>query len=196
SYWYDRMNTLLSYPQPSYMDLFGGYSSDSSKPFDWAISKIVLPDGHGYYFRYNQYGEIVRLDLPTGGRYEFDWVNGPGVNPNDTSCPNSGESSRCPVIRAPIAQQPFGNYELIFAVYRRVKERREFLDGVGASWTRRTAYSVLETASNEVVDGDPLGRCGFTSNANFVSGSCTKTTVDEYDPQSQLSGETHHFYGA
>lgn len=37
------------------------------------ISAIVLPDGRNYKFRYNSHGELARVELPTGGAYEYDF---------------------------------------------------------------------------------------------------------------------------
>jgi RHS repeat-associated protein len=192
SYWYDRIGSLQTATQPTHEDLFGGYASPSIRPFDWAISKILLPDNHEYKFHYDRYGEVVRLDLPTGGRYEFDWTNGPGEDPSGFCSANPENNNKCPVLRAPTHMQTSG-YDLLISVYRRVRERREYVDG-GLSWTRRTAYDVTE--SNEAVVGDPLGQC-TTSSSNFLSGYCNRVTVNEYDPmQGHLSSEMHYFYGA
>jgi RHS repeat-associated protein len=194
AHWYDRLTSLRTVIQPSDRDLFGGFASSSTKPFIWALSKIVLPDGHSYRFQYNQYAEIARLDLPTGGRYEFEWGNGPGIDSYNI-CVGNFEDQKCPVIQAPHYLQPQGVAGQLIAVYRRVKERREYVDG-GTSWTRRTVYSVIETANNETVAGDPLGKCGSTTNETFISGSCTKATVKEYDRRGHLSTKEHYFYGA
>lgn len=37
-------------------------------------SRVVLPDGRQYSFKYNSYGEMVRIDLPTGGHIEYDYA--------------------------------------------------------------------------------------------------------------------------
>ncbi|MEN6605481.1 MAG: hypothetical protein ABFD86_23975, partial [Bryobacteraceae bacterium] len=34
------------------------------------ITRIVLANGRKYSFAYNEYGELARVDLPTGGRIE------------------------------------------------------------------------------------------------------------------------------
>lgn len=38
--------------------------------------QIILPDGRYYRFWYNAYGEVARVDLPAGGRIEYDWGAG------------------------------------------------------------------------------------------------------------------------
>ncbi|PYS36959.1 MAG: hypothetical protein DMG14_22890 [Acidobacteria bacterium] len=198
-YWYDRISSLQTSTRPTYQSLFGGYASPSAAVFNWAIWKIVLPDNHAYQFHYTQYGEAARLDLPTGGHYEFDWVNGPFTDAFDLCLGNPLESNKCPVIRAPSGvQASFGNtsgYDLLLAVYRRVRERREYVDA-GSSWTRRTYYMVEEIPPPQSLE-DPLGQCGYTSNINFVSGYCSRITTAEYDAAlGLLSSESHHFYGA
>lgn len=40
------------------------------------LSDIWLPDGRRYQFRYNKYAEISRIDLPTGGAFEYDYGAG------------------------------------------------------------------------------------------------------------------------
>jgi hypothetical protein len=41
------------------------------------ISAVVLPDGRRYQLFYTPYKEIARVDLPTGGVIEYDWVGMP-----------------------------------------------------------------------------------------------------------------------
>jgi YD repeat-containing protein len=42
------------------------------------VSKVELPDGRVYQFRYNSYGELARVELPTGGNIEYDWIDSSG----------------------------------------------------------------------------------------------------------------------
>lgn len=46
---------------------------------DVVVSEVVLPDGRKYGFRYNSYGELARVELPTGGAFEYDYQAEPGV---------------------------------------------------------------------------------------------------------------------
>jgi RHS repeat-associated protein len=39
-------------------------------------TRITLPNGQFYRFYYNPYGELARIDLPTGGKIEFDYDGG------------------------------------------------------------------------------------------------------------------------
>jgi RHS repeat-associated protein len=66
-------------------------------------SGVVLPDGRSYQFRYNSYGELTKVTLPTGGVFTYVW--GPGVE----NAPPSGGG--------PISQ-----------IYRRVLEKRTYTD--------------------------------------------------------------------
>ena len=61
---------------------------------------MELPNGQKYLFRYNTYGELARVTLPTGGSFEYDWL------------PYSGTSGG-------------GEYG-DFMIYRRVRERRVY----------------------------------------------------------------------
>lgn len=38
------------------------------------ISGILLPDGSSYTFKYDSYGNVARIQLPTGGAVEYDWI--------------------------------------------------------------------------------------------------------------------------
>jgi RHS repeat-associated protein len=38
------------------------------------VSAVELPDGRQYQFKYNPYGELARLVLPSGGAIEYDYV--------------------------------------------------------------------------------------------------------------------------
>lgn len=40
---------------------------------NWVVSEVLLPDGRKYGFRYNSYGELSRVELPTGGAFEYDY---------------------------------------------------------------------------------------------------------------------------
>ena len=46
--------------------------------------KVWLPDGRAYSFTYNSNSELIRVDLPTGGAYEYDW--GGNIPPPTTNC--------------------------------------------------------------------------------------------------------------
>jgi RHS repeat-associated protein len=45
-------------------------------------NRIILPDNRQYRIWHNNYGEVARLDLPTGGRIEYDYAGGFNASPN------------------------------------------------------------------------------------------------------------------
>ena len=42
----------------------------------YVVTSVMLPNGVLYGLRYNQYAELAEVDLPTGGRYEYDNQSG------------------------------------------------------------------------------------------------------------------------
>jgi RHS repeat-associated protein len=62
--------------------LFPGSSGEAlNDPYDPAgvIKAVELPDRRTYQLRYNQYGELARVELPTGGASEYDYTPWSGV---------------------------------------------------------------------------------------------------------------------
>lgn len=43
------------------------------------VKAVFLPDGRSYQLRYNRYGELARVELPTKGAVEYDYTSGSGV---------------------------------------------------------------------------------------------------------------------
>jgi RHS repeat-associated protein len=37
------------------------------------VNELVVPDGRSMRFRYNQYGEVAEVELPTGGKIQYDY---------------------------------------------------------------------------------------------------------------------------
>lgn len=87
---------------------------------------VVLPNGRSYKLRYNSYGELARVVLPTGGAIEYDMVPGSGVVDG-----NNGQGD---------AKE----------IYRRVAERRTYPDG--STLEGRTVYTEHEDASSAYVE--------------------------------------------
>ncbi len=75
-------------------------------------SYIELPDGRKYYFKYNYYAELARVELPTGGAYEYDWGGGPGATAEGT-----------------IYEGYYSGLYNIQEIYRRVSQRRVYKEG-------------------------------------------------------------------
>ncbi|MBV9210245.1 MAG: RHS repeat protein, partial [Acidobacteria bacterium] len=70
-------------PLRTYQSLFpefgAAFSNTNHDPT--LVSAVWLPDGRSYKFYYNSYSELARVELPTGGVFEYDWraglTNGP-----------------------------------------------------------------------------------------------------------------------
>ncbi len=76
------------------------------------VSYIELPDERKYYFKYNYYAELARVELPTGGAYEYDWGGGPGATAEGT-----------------IYEGYYPGLYNIQEIYRRVSQRRVYKEG-------------------------------------------------------------------
>lgn len=46
---------------------------------DNVVTQVELPDGRQYHLYYNGYGELARIELPTGGAIEYDYTPGSGI---------------------------------------------------------------------------------------------------------------------
>lgn len=66
------------------------------------IASITLPNNRTYAVRYNQYAEVARVVLPTGGAIEYDMVPGSGL----------------------VADEPNG--QIVYQILRRVWKRRVY----------------------------------------------------------------------
>lgn len=89
------------------------------------VTGVVLANGRTYAFRYNAYGELGDVRVPTGGRYAYDW--GAGV-------PDLGSSGAI----------------LPEIIYRRVLERRVY--GANDALVSRMTISRPETFSGPYPD--------------------------------------------
>ena len=79
------------------------------------VSSVVLPDGRTYQFRYNNYGELTEILLPTGGKIEYVWQSSHGRYgiPED------------PQVLPSLGAPPPDDAENL-RVYRRVEKRRVY----------------------------------------------------------------------
>jgi RHS repeat-associated protein len=74
--WYDMLQNRLrsGYSPQTFYQLFPLNSASTSSTYNAKkVSKVQLPDGRFYQFYYNPYGELARVELPTGGVFEYDW---------------------------------------------------------------------------------------------------------------------------
>ncbi len=94
----------------TYAQLFPSLNGSTSTYFNPEVkSGVILPNGKSYQFKYTSYGELARIDLPTGGAIEYDWDVGEYGNTNG----------------GVVATATYMDY----AVYRRILERRTYVDG-------------------------------------------------------------------
>jgi YD repeat-containing protein len=118
----DRLSNALraGYTIQTYAQLFptlngaNNYQPNTFDPPDF-VSSVWLPDGRRYRLFYNPYGELARVELPTGGAIEYDHTPDSGVLTTGAL----GEEDR--------------------QIYRRVIERRTYSDGV--TLTGKMLYS-------------------------------------------------------
>jgi RHS repeat-associated protein len=76
--WKASLGSVLRSGSPqTYAQLFPDFTGASSfTQFNpQKVSAVELPNGRTYQFRYNTYGELARVELPTGGIIEYDWIN-------------------------------------------------------------------------------------------------------------------------
>ena len=64
----------------TYQGLFGIGLNEEFNP--WLVKLVRLPDNRTFQMRYNKYGELARVVLPTGGEFTYEWASGNPQNPN------------------------------------------------------------------------------------------------------------------
>lgn len=64
----------------TYQQLFGIGTNDQFNPS--LVKSVRLPDNRTFQMRYNKYGELSRVELPTGGVFTYQWASGNPQNPN------------------------------------------------------------------------------------------------------------------
>ena len=120
------------------------------------VASVTLPNGKQYILKYNDYGELARVVLPTGGAIEYDCAAG---LTNDSA---SGMTA--------------SGYEGSLVVYRRVTERRLYPNGgSGSTYASRMTYSRPETTTTNAgyVIADQLNNTGtlLTRSKHYFHGS-------------------------
>lgn len=121
-------------------DLFPDYGNMHSNYDPWVISQITLPNGLSYSFKYNSYGEIERIDFPTGSAVEYDWANGVA------GAPSGG-----------VIEVTGGDYNIEPKIYRRVVERRVYENGTNLTSTMTISRPETASASYPTYPSDDEG---------------------------------------
>lgn len=121
------------------------------------LSTITIPDGRSYRFYYNPYGEVARIETPSGAAVEYDYAAGV------SSALSSGQVGNIPT---------FPNQNQNVAVYRRLVERREYANG-GSVVTARTTYSQFDLTNLrvEVRQLDPSSATVLARSYHYFNGS-------------------------
>ena len=126
------------------------------------VSEVRLPDNRSYQFRYNSYGELARVILPTGGVIKYDWEAGPNTLTGG-------------VLQG--SQRP--DYERAMAIYRRVKQRWVYPDGITLEGS--TKYTAIEVGGSTVVTVDHLTADGQappqSSGKHYFNGNVSGSLV-------------------
>jgi YD repeat-containing protein len=103
------------------------------------LTQLVLPDTRTLTFKYNTFGEVAEVQLPTGGKVQYDTLSVPLDTINGNGLP-SGNSLAPEVIAA--AGQAGGNVK---AVDRAVVARRTYPDGSTLEGTWSYSYKITKT---------------------------------------------------
>lgn len=153
----------------SYGQLFPGLSGGGTYNPANQVSALVLPDGRSYQFRYNSYGEVARIELPTGGGMEYDYDRG---DPSLTAAGVYGSYSATGPFYYPADPPRLG-------VLRRISERRVYSDATNYVLESKVIYDM------PVITG--------TVYNNEVS----TVVIRNLDANgTQINAEKHYFYNS
>jgi len=83
------------------------------------LTELVLPDGRSLKFRYNEYGEVAEVELPTGGKIQYDYNHASGFPTGNSPLWETGTGGSGSGITTDVKQ-----------VDRGIKEKRTYPDGV------------------------------------------------------------------
>src|SRR5439155_23409875 len=98
-------------------DLFPSLQNVQDGDYDITVTSAVeLPDGRQYQLRYDSYGNLAEVILPTGGRMEYDWT---------------------------VGTYQFGDH--VKGTFSRVLERRTAIDTTTTVFESRTTYAASVT---------------------------------------------------
>jgi RHS repeat-associated protein len=95
------------------------------------VNELILPDNRSLKFKYNEYGEVAEVQLPTGGTMQYDYEQA-------TALPSG--------LSLPVEVQTFIIPTYLNAVDRAIVARRTYADGVNleGSWTYTYTASTAE----------------------------------------------------
>ena len=170
--WYTELGLTLrpdfGTEAKTYEFLFPTLSGSDQTPFNpTVVAEIELPDGRKYFLKYNYYGELARVDLPTGGRFEYDYAAGvTGGDPAGVVTTLSGRKN----------------------IYRRVTERRVYKDG-GTTLELKETYSRPENNSG--------GNQGYVEVQHLAGDAVTILARERHfyfgSPKNSFEKEPYHY---
>jgi RHS repeat-associated protein len=164
-------NHPAAYTLQTYQQLFPELNAFPSGNYNpgGIVSAVWLPDGARHYqLYYDSYGELVRVELPTGGAVEYDMTPGSGVIEGDTLYDDS-----------------------YLQIYRRLVERRVYSDGV--SLEGKQTYSATYSSSQDptpwsttvTVDHVNPGGTLLAREKHYFYGSGAASLFRQSDPTNQ-----------
>ncbi|MDQ3802234.1 MAG: discoidin domain-containing protein [Acidobacteriota bacterium] len=150
-----------------------GFGGDpyATQPANLPVTAAVwLPDGRSYQFYYNEYGELARVVLPTGGAFEYDYAAG-------------------------VSDGPAGGLWWP-DIYRRVVERRVYAGGgTGAAFDYKMKYSRPETQAGTLgfvqVEHQRAGGVVLSKDKHYFYGSAAHSPYRPGGPLFEYPGITY-----
>jgi RHS repeat-associated protein len=113
---------------------------------------------HEYRLWYNNYGELARVDLPTGGRIEYDWEAGYGATSSGAMPGSAG-------------------------IHRRISKRRAYTSTSATTPVEETSYSRSGASSPTVVERlQPGTTTVIASEKHYFFGDPTANITFANDP--------------
>jgi len=149
-------------------NLFPQLSGSNGENPSKMAKTLWLPDGRKYEFRYNNFGEVARIELPTGGAIEYDYAAGVvGVPSNGLVGPWADAATYAP-------NTVLDN---IPGVYRRMVTRRVYQDLNSPVYESREEISRPESI-NPSVAGRPFQERDSYQNQGYVEVLTPTTTAE------------------
>ena len=94
------------------------------------VTELILPDNRSLHFKYNLFGEVAEVSLPTGGILQYDYATNIGGLPSGNSLPFEYQ----------------GQFNAVFDIDRAVSEQRNYPDGVNLEGS--TTYAFIPQTVN------------------------------------------------
>jgi YD repeat-containing protein len=103
------------------------------------MTQLILPDNRALTFKYNEFGEVAEVQMPTGGKVQYDYLGVPLDANNQKGLP-SGNSLNAEVVAAGV-----GGGGNVHAVDRALMARRTYPDGSNQEGSWAYDYKIDKT---------------------------------------------------